>query len=95
MHPAQCITQVVFHRPVCPSLHEPRNRDGMVLLYSSSMLCSISETAQDRRRPPSRGKNYAVAHDVDRGFRRSYDMAVVEFVGLPRLIEALSAKPGR
>ena len=33
----------------------------------------------------------AVAQDVDRGFRRSYDMAVIEIVGLPRLIEALSA----
>jgi hypothetical protein len=62
-----------------------------VLLYSSKMLYSISETAQDRRRPPSRGKNYAVAHDVDRGFRRTFDAAEVEFVGLPRLIKALSA----
>ena len=32
---------------------------------------------------------------MDRGFRKSYDMAEVEFVGLPRLIEALSAKSGR
>ena len=37
------------------------------------------------------GKNYAVAHDVDRSFRRSYGAAEVEFVGLPRLIETLSA----
>ena len=43
------------------------------------------------RRQYPEGKNYAVAHDVDRGFRRTYDVAEVEFVGLPRLIEALSA----
>jgi hypothetical protein len=42
-----------------------------------------------RRQYPG-GKNYAVAHDVDRGFRRTYDAAEVEFVGLPRLIGGLS-----
>jgi hypothetical protein len=30
---------------------------------------------------------------VDRGFRRTFDAAEAEFVGLPRLIEALSATP--
>jgi len=42
------------------------------------------------RRQYPEGKNYAVAHDVDRGFRKTYDEAEVEFISLPRLIEALS-----
>ena len=46
------------------------------------------------RRQYPEGKNYAVAHDVDRGFRRTYDAAEVEFVSLPRLIEALSVGRG-
>jgi len=41
------------------------------------------------RRQYPEGKNYAVAHDVDRGFRRTYDAAEVEFISLPHLIEAL------
>jgi len=45
------------------------------------------------RRQYPEGKNFAVAHDVDRGFRRTYDAAEVEFISLPRLIEALSVAP--
>jgi len=45
------------------------------------------------RRQYPEGENYAVAHDVDRGFRKTYGPAEVEFVGLPGLIEALSASP--
>jgi hypothetical protein len=45
------------------------------------------------RRQYPEGENYAVAHDVDRGFRRTYGPAEVEFVSLPGLIESLSASP--
>jgi len=41
------------------------------------------------RRQYPEGENYAVANDVDRGFRKTYGSAEVEFVSLSGLIEAL------
>lgn len=67
-------------------------RGGMPAAIECKMTASDFDPAGIKafRRQYPGGKNYAVARDVDRTFRKSHDAVEVEFVGLDHLIDVLS-----